>query len=209
MVPAGTGMTKSSALAPCIEEPSPLVPFGARQCTRRRKPVRLLHDTSTSAQTLPPRPPLPPAGPPNSTNFSRRIATQPCPPSPDLMQIFAVSKHRISTGSRLWVPLPPSSSSSSSKPSKGRIWALVERIPGSKAFSSASMSSAPEVPCLNDFRFFLPASPASRPALPVHVGAESASAAACLRCVRLPVPLGDVSAPGAAACTRDACRQPR
>eukprot|EP00955_Chlamydomonas_euryale_P095987 364974-Chlamydomonas_euryale.AAC.4 len=90
-----------------------------------------------------------------------------------------------------------------------RTWALVERIPGSKAFSSASMSSAPEVPCLNDFRFFLPASPASRPALPVHVGAESASAAACLRCVRLPVPLGDVSAPGAAACTRDACRQPR
>eukprot|EP00955_Chlamydomonas_euryale_P095984 364974-Chlamydomonas_euryale.AAC.1 len=49
MVPAGTGMTKSSALAPCIEEPSPLVPFGARQCTRRRKPVRLLHDTSTCA----------------------------------------------------------------------------------------------------------------------------------------------------------------
>eukprot|EP00955_Chlamydomonas_euryale_P095986 364974-Chlamydomonas_euryale.AAC.3 len=38
------------------------------------------------------------------------------------MQIFAVSKHRISTGSRLWVPLPPSSSSSSSKPSKGRIY---------------------------------------------------------------------------------------
>src|SRR5579859_89177 len=31
---------------------------------------------------LPPRPPSPPLGPPRGTNFSRRNATQPFPPSP-------------------------------------------------------------------------------------------------------------------------------
>src|SRR6185369_6348610 len=40
---------------------------------------------------LPPSPPSPPLGPPRGTNFSRRKAIQPCPPSPALTVIFASS----------------------------------------------------------------------------------------------------------------------
>src|SRR5271169_4018498 len=41
--------------------------------------------------TSPPRPPSPPDGPPRGTNFSRRKATQPLPPSPALTRIRASS----------------------------------------------------------------------------------------------------------------------
>src|ERR1035441_8852412 len=40
---------------------------------------------------LPPRPPSPPEGPPPGTNFSRRKAMQPLPPSPAFTRIFASS----------------------------------------------------------------------------------------------------------------------
>ena len=39
----------------------------------------------------PPWPPSPPEGPPRGTNFSRRKAMQPLPPSPAFMRIFASS----------------------------------------------------------------------------------------------------------------------
>src|SRR5437660_2556087 len=39
----------------------------------------------------PPLPPSPPEGPPRATNFSRRNAMQPFPPSPALTRIFASS----------------------------------------------------------------------------------------------------------------------
>src|SRR5580700_1648886 len=39
----------------------------------------------------PPLPPSPPEGPPRGTYFSLRKATQPSPPSPALMEIFASS----------------------------------------------------------------------------------------------------------------------
>ena len=39
----------------------------------------------------PPWPPSPPEGPPRGTNFSRRKAMQPLPPSPALMRIRASS----------------------------------------------------------------------------------------------------------------------
>src|SRR5437879_1158055 len=39
----------------------------------------------------PPLPPSPPEGPPRGTNFSRRKATQPFPPSPAFMRIRASS----------------------------------------------------------------------------------------------------------------------
>src|SRR5580698_8803780 len=39
----------------------------------------------------PPLPPSPPEGPPRGTNFSRRKAMQPLPPSPALTRIFASS----------------------------------------------------------------------------------------------------------------------
>src|ERR1700761_8831570 len=41
--------------------------------------------------TSPPRPPSPPDGPPRGTNFSRRKATHPLPPSPALTRIRASS----------------------------------------------------------------------------------------------------------------------
>src|SRR3984957_9686727 len=41
--------------------------------------------------TSPPRPPSPPEGPPRGTNFSRRKATHPLPPSPAFTRIFASS----------------------------------------------------------------------------------------------------------------------
>src|SRR5919108_2762972 len=41
--------------------------------------------------TSPPLPPSPPEGPPRGTNFSRRKATQPFPPSPALTRILASS----------------------------------------------------------------------------------------------------------------------
>src|SRR5215471_7754842 len=40
---------------------------------------------------LPPSPPSPPLGPPRGTNFSRRKAMQPCPPSPAFTVILASS----------------------------------------------------------------------------------------------------------------------
>src|ERR1700687_468582 len=39
----------------------------------------------------PPQPPSPPEGPPLGTNFSRRKAMQPLPPSPAFTRIFASS----------------------------------------------------------------------------------------------------------------------
>src|SRR5258708_4622150 len=42
-------------------------------------------------RTSPPWPPSPPEGPPLGTNFSRRKAMQPFPPSPALMRILASS----------------------------------------------------------------------------------------------------------------------
>src|SRR6185437_2432962 len=41
--------------------------------------------------TSPPRPPSPPLGPPRGTNFSRRNARQPLPPSPAFTRIFTSS----------------------------------------------------------------------------------------------------------------------
>src|SRR5437588_3045078 len=44
---------------------------------------------------LPPSPPSPPLGPPRGTNFSRRKAIQPCPPSPALTVILASSINMV------------------------------------------------------------------------------------------------------------------
>jgi len=46
--------------------------------------------------TSPPLPPSPPEGPPRGTNFSRRKATQPLPPSPALTRIVASSMNMAS-----------------------------------------------------------------------------------------------------------------
>ena len=43
----------------------------------------------------PPWPPSPPEGPPRGTNFSRRKAMQPLPPSPAFTRIFASSMNML------------------------------------------------------------------------------------------------------------------
>src|ERR1700739_3858676 len=53
--------------------------------------MRVLWRCDDSMMTSPPRPPSPPEGPPRGTNFSRRKAMQPFPPSPALTRILASS----------------------------------------------------------------------------------------------------------------------
>src|SRR5665213_1888879 len=53
--------------------------------------MRVLCRCDDSMTTSPPRPPSPPDGPPRGTNFSRRNAIQPLPPSPAFTRIFASS----------------------------------------------------------------------------------------------------------------------
>src|SRR5688572_19821852 len=55
-------------------------------------------------RTDPPAPPSPPEGPPFGTNFSRRKATQPLPPSPALTRMVAWSINVIVAGSARGVP---------------------------------------------------------------------------------------------------------
>src|SRR5437588_10530119 len=43
----------------------------------------------------PPLPPSPPLGPPRGTNFSRRNARQPLPPSPAFTRIFTSSMNKV------------------------------------------------------------------------------------------------------------------
>mmetsp|Transcript_36465 Transcript_36465/g.89944 ORF Transcript_36465/g.89944 Transcript_36465/m.89944 type:complete len:262 (+) Transcript_36465:1348-2133(+) len=112
-VPGGTSTTVSLPLVPCIFLPPPLSPGMARWCTFLRNPCSELMLSSAWKYTAPPLPPLPPKGPPSGTNFSRRNATIPRPPSPALMKILAVSKQRISNGR----PRSLRGSPSSSKPS--------------------------------------------------------------------------------------------
>src|SRR6266850_2863854 len=50
--------------------------------------------------TSPPRPPSPPEGPPRGTNFSRRKATHPLPPSPALTRILASSMNIVLVAAR-------------------------------------------------------------------------------------------------------------
>src|SRR3546814_10901984 len=61
--------------------------------------MSVLSPSTASTHTSPPRPPSPPFGPPNSMNFSRRKATQPLPPSPLLVKIFASSRNCMGSAS--------------------------------------------------------------------------------------------------------------
>src|SRR5580698_8203128 len=53
--------------------------------------MRVLWRCEEIMMTSPPRPPSPPEGPPRGTNFSRRKAMQPLPPSPAFTRILASS----------------------------------------------------------------------------------------------------------------------
>mmetsp|Transcript_5723 Transcript_5723/g.23172 ORF Transcript_5723/g.23172 Transcript_5723/m.23172 type:complete len:291 (-) Transcript_5723:378-1250(-) len=142
-VPGGTFTTLSFPFWPCIFLPPPFPPGSARWCTFLRKPTSELMLSSASKKMAPPSPPLPPYGPPCATNASRRNATIPRPPSPALMKILAVSKHRISNGmprSRV-VPTSQSSSSVSPRSNSTAPVAWPSRYRLSNALSNASSSN--------------------------------------------------------------------
>src|SRR5262245_47801417 len=61
-------------------------------------------DASAWIQTSPPRPPSPPDGPPRGTNFSRRKARQPLPPSPAFTRIVASSINKLCARAKQTVP---------------------------------------------------------------------------------------------------------
>src|SRR5271155_5550706 len=67
--------------------PSPCLPRSAVCSGLKRKCSSVLWCSLATKVTLPPRPPSPPLGPPRGTNFSRRNARQPLPPSPAFTRI--------------------------------------------------------------------------------------------------------------------------
>src|SRR5579864_7657371 len=91
MVPTGTLSTMSSPSRPVLFEPSPCRPRSAVCSGLKRKCTSVLCRSLDSMTTSPPLPPSPPEGPPRGTNFSRRNAMQPFPPSPAFTLIFASS----------------------------------------------------------------------------------------------------------------------
>src|SRR5262249_7386237 len=91
MVPTGTFSMTSAPSRPVLLEPSPWRPRSALYSGLKRKWTRVLWRSLDSMRTSPPLPPSPPEGPPRGTNFSRRKATQPLPPSPAFTRIVASS----------------------------------------------------------------------------------------------------------------------
>src|SRR5260221_1135865 len=100
MVPTGTLSTTLSPSRPVQLEPSPWRPRSPLYSGLKRKWTSVLWRSLDSKMMSPPRPPSPPEGPPRGTNFSRRKATQPLPPSPALTRISAVSMNMGYAGKR-------------------------------------------------------------------------------------------------------------
>src|ERR1051326_2091451 len=91
IVPTGTFRMTDSPSRPVRFEPSPCRPRSALCSGLNRKCTSVLCRSLDSMMTSPPLPPSPPDGPPRGTNFSRRKAMQPFPPSPALTLILASS----------------------------------------------------------------------------------------------------------------------
>src|SRR5579864_3719176 len=91
MVPTGTFNSTSPPSRPVLFEPSPWRPRSALCSGLKRKWTRVLWRSLDSMTMSPPLPPSPPEGPPRGTNFSRRKAMQPLPPSPAQTRILASS----------------------------------------------------------------------------------------------------------------------
>src|SRR6202034_92813 len=87
MVPTGTGTSLESPSRPDRLLPSPCRPRSASCSGLKRKCSSVLWCSLATKTTSPPRPPSPPLGPPRGTNFSRRNARQPLPPSPAFTRI--------------------------------------------------------------------------------------------------------------------------
>src|SRR5579859_1913526 len=91
MVPTGTFRITLSPSRPVQFEPSPWRPRSPLYSGLKRKCTSVLWRSLDSMTMSPPLPPSPPEGPPRGTNFSRRNAMHPLPPSPALTLIFASS----------------------------------------------------------------------------------------------------------------------
>src|SRR5580765_7073476 len=72
-------------------EPRPCSPRSDLCSGLKRKWTKVLWLNDEVIRMSPPWPPSPPEGPPRGTNFSRRKAMQPLPPSPAFTRIFASS----------------------------------------------------------------------------------------------------------------------
>src|SRR5690242_4997043 len=81
---------------PVLLEPSPWRPRSALYSGLKRKCISVLWRSLDSITMSPPRPPSPPEGPPRGTNFSRRKAMHPLPPSPALIRMIASSINMLS-----------------------------------------------------------------------------------------------------------------
>src|ERR1700679_261388 len=91
MVPTGTGTSLDAPSRPDLLLPSPCRPRSASCSGLKRKCNSVLWCWLATKITSPPLPPSPPLGPPCGTNFSRRNARQPLPPSPALIVILTSS----------------------------------------------------------------------------------------------------------------------
>src|SRR5688572_823817 len=93
-------------------------------------------------RTDPPAPPSPPEGPPFGTNFSRRKATHPLPPSPALTRMVAWSINVIAAGSARGVPTDYTCSLGSGLWALGSgLWALgsgLWALGSGEAYANAS-----------------------------------------------------------------------
>src|SRR6478735_11529560 len=96
MVPTGTFRTTLSPSRPVQLEPSPWRPRSPLYSGLKRKWTSVLCRSLDSITMSPLRPPSPPEGPPRGTNFSRRKAMHPLPPSPALIRMIASSINMLS-----------------------------------------------------------------------------------------------------------------
>src|SRR6266436_5807516 len=95
----------SAPSRPVLFEPSPCRPRWALYSGLKRKVAIVVWLSLDSIMTSPPLPPSPPEGPPRGTNFSRRNARQPLPPSPAFTRIVASSMNMdLHQRKRLTVP---------------------------------------------------------------------------------------------------------
>src|SRR6185437_17123190 len=90
-VPTGTLRTVGLPVVPDMLEPRPWPPRSDFHSGLKRKWTRVLWESEERMRMSPPWPPSPPEGPPRGTNFSRRKAMQPLPPSPALIRMWASS----------------------------------------------------------------------------------------------------------------------
>ena len=94
-VPTGTLMMRSWPFFPKHFFFMPSWPFSASYFFLYLKSIKVRRFLSARKTMFPPLPPSPPSGPPSGTKGSRLKDTQPLPPFPDLIVIFALSANMV------------------------------------------------------------------------------------------------------------------